>query len=263
MTDGVDVIVDKAIAEAPVTEPVAAQAETVSVAVVADKKPLTSNPFTVLAKAEAVTEKLPKVGRILSCMEDPADAFRPAFEKKAKARALEPKASRATLPTPVPKEAPEEAPMTDVMGSIMYETPRGTDTQFPPVTGHKNSEEGNPPTHTHNIREITTMEINQEQLNVMIAAYLSTNQPPAQPTGVQPPAVPQQAAASVLTAPITAPTASMTIIKPNIVQSLESLDWKGYAEVSAKTAGIAVIGGGFGYLGYLGAKGAWSYFTKG
>jgi len=263
MTDGVDVIVDKAIAEAPVTEPVAAQAETVSVAVVADKKPLTSKPFTVLAKAEAVTEKLPKVGRILSCMEDPADAFRPAFEKKAKARALEPKASRATLPTPVPKEAPEEAPMTDVMGSIMYETPRGTDTQFPPVTGHKNSEEGNPPTHTHNIREITTMEINQEQLNVMIAAYLSTNQPPAQPTGVQPPAVPQQAAASVLTAPITAPTTSMTIIKPNIVQSLESLDWKGYAEVSAKTAGIAVIGGGFGYLGYLGAKGAWSYFTKG
>ena len=263
MTDGVDVIV-KAIAEAPVTEPVAAQAETVSVAVVADKKPLTSNPFTVLAKAEAVTEKLPKVGRILSCMEDPADAFRQVFEKKAKARALEPKASRATLPTPVPKE---EAPMTDVMGSIIYETPeRGeapTDTQFPPVTGHKNSEEGNPPTHTHNIREITTMEINQEQLNVMIAAYLSTNQPPAQPTGVQPPAVPQQAAASVLTAPITAPTASMTIIKPNIVQSLESLDWKGYAEVSAKTAGIAVIGGGFGYLGYLGAKGAWSYFTKG
>jgi len=263
MTDGVDVIVDKAIAEAPVTEPVAAQAETVSVAVVADKKPLTSNPFTVLAKAEAVTEKLPKVGRILSCMEDPADAFRPAFEKKAKARALEPKASRATLPTPVPKEAPEEAPMTDVMGSIMYETPRGTDTQFPPVTGHKNSEEGNPPTHTHNIREITTMEINQEQLNVMIAAYLSTNQPPAQPTGVQPPAVPQQAAASVLTAPLTAPTGLITVIKPNIVQSLESLDWKGYAEVSAKTAGIAVIGGGFGYLGYLGAKGAWSYFTKG
>jgi hypothetical protein len=262
MTDGVDVIVDKAIAEAPVTEPVAAQAETVSVAVVADKKPLTSKPFTVLAKAEAVTEKLPKVGRILSCMEDPADAFRPAFEKKAKARALEPKASRATLPTPVPKEAPEEAPMTDVMGSIMYETPeRGTDTQFPPVTGHKNNEEGNPPTNV-NIKETRTMQFTQEQLT-QIAAHLSTNQPPAQPTGVQPPAVPQQAAASVLTAPITAPTASMTIIKPNIVQSLESLDWKGYAEVSAKTAGIAVIGGGFGYLGYLGAKGAWSYFTKG
>jgi len=261
MTDGVDVIVDKAIAEAPVTEPVAARAETVSVAVVADKKPLTSNPFTVLAKAEAVTEKLPKVGRILSCMEDPADAFRPAFEKKAKARALEPKASRATLPTPVPKEAPEEAPMTDVMGSIMYETPRGTDTQFPPVTGHKNNEEGNPPTNV-NIKETRTMEFNQEQLT-QIAAYLSTNQPPAQPTGVQPPAVPQQAAASVLTAPLTAPTGLITVIKPNIVQSLESLDWKGYAEVSAKTAGIAVIGGGFGYLGYLGAKGAWSYFTKG